>query len=228
MCFLYFIVIGYLGFSALALWLLPQWLSIPLVAIMGVVLAIVMWKIVHFFKKVKKAVGGFIPQEKLCSLAAGEPFNGHGFTFTFPMACEVSQTRFREVEALILKPKFDFPNAPKNTLMVVSTFPPEELKPKINDSIEKIFAQVEGRAGELEPVEVGPLKGERSTFATAKDGKDVRGEAVSLGDGRCSIIWIAIAEASTFDALSAKYRELAVLIQRVETAQPPPPNTQAP
>src|SRR6185369_6402110 len=106
----------YIGVSALAYWLLPHWLSIPLIAIMGIVLAVVLWKIMRFFKKVKKALAQFIPQEKLCSLAAAEPFTGHGFAFTFPVACEVSQTHFHEVEALILKPKFDFPGAPNESL----------------------------------------------------------------------------------------------------------------
>lgn len=216
MCLIYFVVLAYLGASALAIWLLPHWLSFPLVVFVGVVLFWVIWKILGFLKKVKKALGGFIPQETLCSLAANEPFKGNGFAFTFPVACDVSQTKFREVEALILKPKFDFPGRPKDTLMVVSTFPPEELKPKINDTIDKIFAQVEGKAGEPEAVEVGPFKGELRPFATSKDGKNVRGESVFLGDAKGSIAWVAIAEGEAFDVLAAKYRELAVLIQRID------------
>ena len=224
MCLLYIIIIVYLGASALAVWLLPSWLSYPLVGAVGIALCVVIWKIRGFIKKLKQAVTGLIPEKKLRSLAAGETFAGHGFTFTFPMPCEVFQTQIQEVEALILKPKFDFPGAPRETLLVVSTFPPGELKPKINETIEKIFAQVEGKAGDPEPVELGLLKGERRTFATSKDGKDVRGEAVFLGDQQGSIMWAAIAEAKHFDMLCAKYRELAVLVQRVAppAANPPP------
>ena len=217
MCLLYIVVFAYLGASALAIWLLPHWLSFPLVIIVGVMLVWVIWKILGFLKKVKKAIGAFIPQEQLRSLAANETFIGNGFSFTFPVPCDVSQTHFREVAALILKPKFDFAGAPKESLLVASTFPPEEMKPKINDTIEKIFAQVEGKAGEPEPVEVGPLKGDRRSFATAKDGKNVQGEAVFLGNEKGSIIWVAIAESDKFDQLAAKYRELAVLVQRVDT-----------
>lgn len=216
MCLIYFVVLAYMGASALAIWLLPHWLSFPLVVFVGIVLVWLIWKTLGFFKKVKKALGSFIPQEMLCSLAANEPFKGNGFAFTFPVACDVSQTKFHEVEALILKPKFDFAGRPKDTLMVVSTFPPEELKPKINDTIDKIFAQVEGKAGEPEAVEVGPYAGELRPFATSKDGKNVRGESVFLGDAKGSIAWVAIAEGEAFDVLAAKYRELAVLIQRID------------
>ena len=221
MCLLYFIILAYIGVSALAFWLLPHWLGIPLIAVMGIGLVVVLWKIMRFLKKVKKALAQFIPQEKLCSLAASEPFTGHGFAFTFPVACEVAHTHFHDLEALILKPKFDFLGAPKDALLIVSTFSPAELKPKINDFIEKIFAQVEGQGGEPVPVAVGPLKGEQRLFTTAKDGKDVRAESVFLGDEKGSIAWVAIAEGPAFEVLAAKYRELALLIQRVETAPPP-------
>lgn len=228
MCLLYIVILAYLGASALAIWLLPPWLSYPLVGAVGIALCVVIWKILGFIKKLKQAVGGLLPQEKLRSLAAGETFTGHGFSFTFPMACEVSQTHFREIEALILKPKLDFPGAPKETLLVVSTLPPGELKPKINEVIEKIFAQVEGKAGEPEPVEAGPYRGDRRAFSTTKDGKDVRGEAVFLGDDKGSIAWVAIAEGGNFDVLAGKYRELAVLVQRVQPpAVPPISNTAA-
>jgi len=216
MCLIIFVVLLYAGASALAIRFLPMWLSIPLVVIVGLGLLYAWWKIRTLFKKVKDKFGAFIPQKKLCSLAANEPFTGHGFSFTFPMACEVAQTRFQEVEALILKPKFDFAGAPQETLIVVSTFPPEELKPKVNDTIEKVFAQVEGQAGDPAPVTVGSLTGERRTFATNKDGKDVRGEAVYLGDKNGSIVWVAIALGESFETLAAKYRELAVLIKRIE------------
>jgi hypothetical protein len=223
MCLIVIIVLLYAGASALALRFLPLWLSIPLVSIVGLGLLYVWWKIRTFFKKIKATFADLIPQETICKLKAGEPFNGHGFAFTFPVECEVSQTKFHEVEALMLKPKFDFAGAPKDTMLVVSTFPPEELKPQINETIEKIFAQVEGQAGESAPVTVGPLNGERRTYTTNKDGKDVRGEAVYLGDKNGSIVWVAIALADSFETLSAKYRELALLIKHVET--PPASST---
>jgi hypothetical protein len=222
MCLIIIVVLLYAGASALALRFLPSWLSIPLVSIVGLGLLYVWWKIRTLFKKIKAKFADYIPQETICKLKAGEPFNGHGFAFTFPVECEVSQTKFHEIEALILKPKFDFADAPKDTILVVSTFPPEELKPEINDTIEKVFAQVEGQAGEPAPVTVGPLSGERRTFATNKDGKDVRGEAVYLGDKNGSIVWVAIAMGDSFETLSAKYRELALLVKRVET---PPANS---
>lgn len=222
MCFVIVVVGLYVGASALAFWLLPHWLAAALVGVVGIALLWVYLKIRRFMKKVKAKLGGLIPQEKICSLAANEPFNGHGFAFTLPVPCEVSQTHFREVEALLLKPKFDFPNAPRDTLLVVSTFPPAELKPKINDILEKVFAQVEGKATESSPVTVGNLQGERQTFATSKDGKDVRGEAVYLGDENGSIVWMAIGMGETFETLAAKYRELALLIRRTETPKPEP------
>ena len=224
MCLIYFVVLAYLAASGLAIWLLPHWLSFSMVVFAGIVLIWVIWKIMSFVRRVKTALGDLIPQETLCTVAVNEPFKGNGFAFTFPVACDVSQTKFHEVEALILKPKFDFPGRPKDTLMVVSTFPPEELKPKINETIEKIFAQVEGKAGEPQAVQVGQLKGELRPFATSKDGKNVRGEAVFMGDAKGSIAWVAIAEGEAFDVLSAKYRELAVLIQRVDV----PPSEKPP
>ena len=224
MCLIIIVVLLYAGASALALRFLPSWLAIPLVSIVGLALLFIWWKIRQFIKKLKTKFADFIPQEKICTLKADEPYTGHGFAFTFPVACEVSQTHFHEVEALILKPKFDFTGAPKDTLIVVSTFSPGELKPKINDTIEKVFAQVEGQAGEPAPVTVGPFTGERRTFATSKDGKDVRGEAVYLGDKNGSIVWVAIALGESFETLAAKYREFAVLIKRVETPAPPNPS----
>lgn len=221
MCFIIVVVGIYIGASALAFWLLPRWLAIALASIFGIALLWVYWKIRRFMKKLRAKLSAFIPKEKICSLAANEPFNGHGFTFMFPVPCEVSQAHFQKVEALVLKPVFDFPGAPKDTLLVVSTFPPAELKPRINDILEKIFAQVEGHAGEPSPVTVGNLHGERRTFATSKDGKDVRGEAVYLGDENGSIVWVAIALGENFEILGGKYRELAVLIRRTDPKPEP-------
>ncbi len=223
MCLLYLLIL-YAGVSALAIWLLPHWLSIPLVTVVGVVLLFVIWKVRGFVKKVKAKFGDLIPQEKVCSLAANEPFNSHGFAFTFPVACEVNQTHFRDVVALVLKPKLEFDGAPKDTLLIASTFPPADLKEKISNQIEKVFSQVEGHASEPEPITLGQMQGERRAFATSKDGKDVRGESVFLGDEKGSIGWVAIGEGAAFETLAAKYRELAMLIQRTETPRPPTAN----
>src|SRR5260221_4034698 len=91
--------------AALAVKFLPLWLSITLILLIGLPAIGIIWKIMGFIKKVKKALGDLVPQEKLRSLAANEAFQGHGFAFTFPVACDVSHTHFHEIEALILKPK---------------------------------------------------------------------------------------------------------------------------
>jgi hypothetical protein len=218
---LVFLLLVFAGIAALAIWLLPLWLSLSLIVLSGVPLAWAVWKVTSFIKKLKKGLADFIPQEKLCVLAAGEPFRGYGFAFTFPIPCEVSQTRFDDVEALLLKPRFDFPGAPKDSLVAVSTFPKDELKGKINETIERIFSQIqESRAEEYAPLKIGSLEGERRGFAAAKDGKSIKGEAVYLGDQDHSIVWVAIAPEDAFEPLAAQYRELVCLIQRVAKSEP--------
>ena len=217
MCLIYFILMLFAGVSALALWLLPLWLAITLILLVGIPLVWGMWKISRFVKKLKQQFGELIPQERLCTLASNEPFRGHGFSFTFPVRCEVSHTHFQEVEALILKPAFEFPGAPKDSLMVASTFSKAELKPKIDGIINKIFAQIQTSSTEKSaPVQVGAFTGERRTLSVTKDGKTINAEAVYLDGQTGSIIWLAIAPAETFATLSEKYRELACLIQRIE------------
>ena len=130
--------------------------------------------------------------------------------------CEVSQTRIHDFECLMLKPKFDFPGAPKDSLLVVSTFTKDELKENLNARIEGLFAQVqEKRQEESTPVTVGMLSGERRYFTASKDGKTIQCEAVYLGDDKGSIVWVAIAPEENFEMLSAKYRELVLLVKRV-------------
>lgn len=216
-----FILFMFACFAALAISFLPLWLSIPLVLLTGIPLIWVIWKVRKFIKGLKAALADLIPSEKKETVIAGDTYQGQEFAFTFPVACEVSQTRIQDVEALLLKPKFDFADAPKDSLMVASTFTRAELKEKINGVVEKIFSQIEdSQREESTPVKVGPFEGERRAFAAAKDGKSVKGEAVYLDIEKGSIVWVAIAPDDKFDLLATKYRELAVLIRRTESNRP--------
>lgn len=217
MCLLIFILLVYIAVSVLVLWLFPAAVSIPIVAVVGIVLLAVIWKIRSFFKGLKKQFVdmGLAPEEKKTSVAAGEQFKGKGIDFAFPVPSEVSQTTIQDFECLMIRPKFDFPGAPKDTLLVASTFPKDELKEKLSAKIESLFAQVQdARQEESTPVTVGLLAGERRFFTATKDGKTVNCEAVYLGDEKGSIVWVAIAPQDSFDTLSAKYRELALLVKR--------------
>ncbi len=217
MCLLILILLVYVGVSVLLLWLLPAAVAIPVVAVAGIVLFAVVWKIRSFFKGLKKQLvdAGLAPEEKQISLQAGEQFKGKGIDFAFPVPCEVSQTSIQDFECLMLKPKFDFPGAPKDTLLVASTFSRDELKEKLDAKIEGLFAQVQAtRQEESAPVTVGHLNGERRFFTASKDGKTMKCEAVYLGDDKGSTVWVAIAPEEQFDLLSAKYRELALLVKR--------------
>jgi hypothetical protein len=221
MCLLIFILLIYVSVSALVLWLLPSAVAIPIVAIVGIGLFVVIWKIRSFFKGMKKKMVdmGLAPEEKKISLKAGEVFKGKGIDFAFPVPCEVSQTRIQDFECLMLRPKFDFPDAPKDSLMVVSTFKIDEVKEKIGGQIEKLFAQVqESRQEQSTPATVGMLSGERRFFSASKDGKTVNAEAVCVGDDKGSLVWVAIAPEDKFEMLSAKYRELALLVKRTGEA----------
>jgi hypothetical protein len=204
---------------ALLFWLLPLWLAITLVVVIGLPAIWIVWKIYTFFNKIKaglKALADIIPKEKLCTLTPGEAFRGKGFAFTFPVACEVSETTIADLEALMVKPKFDFPGAPTDALLVISTIPREELKQSLNEKLDGVFSQVqEIQQSEFTPIQVGTLPGEQRTLNATKDGKTVQGETVYLGDQTYSIAWTALATADTFETLSAKYRELASLVQRV-------------
>jgi len=217
MCLLIFLLLIYVGVSALVLWLLPAVVAVPIVTVVGIVILVVIWKIRSFFKGVKEKMVdmGFAPEEKTISLKAGELFKGQGIDFAFPVPCEVSQTRILDCECLMLKPRFDFPDAPEDSLMVVSTFKIEELKEQTNSRIESLFAQVQAtRQEESAPVTVGMLSGERRFFSATKDDQTVKCEAVMVGDEQGSLVWVAIAPEDKFDTLSAKYRELALLVKR--------------
>jgi hypothetical protein len=217
MCLLTLIFLVYVGVSALTLWLLPAVVAIPIVVVVGLVLFVVIWKIRSFFKGLKKqfVAAGLAPEERTISLKAGEQFKGKGIDFAFPVPCEVAQTRIQDFECLMVKPKFDFAGAPKDTLLVISTFSKVELKEKLDEKIEGLFAQVqESRQEQSEPITVGMLSGDRRFFSASKDDKTVKCEAVYLGDAQGSIVWVAIAPEENFNTLSAKYRELALLVKR--------------
>src|SRR5438552_5863691 len=83
-----------------ALWLLPWWLSVALLVVIGAPLAWVAWKIVKTLQAVRQAVQGIMPAKRVCTLPAGEPFRGSGFAFTCPVECDVSQTIMEGLEAL--------------------------------------------------------------------------------------------------------------------------------
>src|SRR5438132_797665 len=103
-----FVLLVFAVAAALAIWLFPLWLSIPLVLLAGIPLIWGMWKLSRFIKKLKQELGDIIPKEKTENIVANAPFRGHGFTFTFPVACEVSQIHLQGFEALMVKPKFAF------------------------------------------------------------------------------------------------------------------------
>src|SRR6476620_3685092 len=130
---LIFLLLVFAAGTALAFRFLPLWMAITLVALIGLPAAWIIWKVRKFLKSVKKTLTDIMPKEHLCNLAPNEPFRGQGFAFTFPVACEVSQTVLEKLETLQLKPKFDFPGAPTEALLIVSTIPREELKSNLDD-----------------------------------------------------------------------------------------------
>src|SRR5262249_33140671 len=129
-------------------------------------------------------------------------------------------TTVKDFEALILKPKFDFPGM-KDTLLVVSSFPKEEIKEKISAKLDALCAQVKPlETTDFAPVQVGGLQGERRTMRANHEGRELQGEMVFLGDPEYSVAWFAFGLADVFEATAAKYRELACLVQRVPAPVP--------
>ncbi|HWY77093.1 MAG TPA: hypothetical protein VN281_15825 [Verrucomicrobiae bacterium] len=215
-----FLALVFILAAALAIKCLPQWLGISLILLFGIPLVWIVWKIRKFFKKVKAKLGDILPQEKLCSLQPNEPFKGKGFAFTLPVACDVSQTAVKDFEALILKPKMEIGGAPKESMITASTFSVEEMRAKINQQLERIFSNIqELRSEDFAPIEIGGRHGQRRAFSASKDSKNLQGEAVYLGDESYAIAWVAMSTPETFDGLTAKYRELAQLIERTPTAE---------
>ena len=220
-----------------AAWLLPWWATLLLVVLIIAPIVYFVWKIVRTVKKdivpaLKKFSEGMPrAQERLASVPAGERFRANGFAFTFPLACDVSQTVIDDLEALILKPKLNGDTGGPNGLMVVSTIPRDELKNKINAQLEEVFEKVqtalaeqprEGQAlqtGAFVPAEIGPFKGESRRLEVTKDGKAIRGETVYLGGEKFSIAWALIGPIETFEHAADQFREMAGLIQRTGDAE---------
>ena len=137
--------------------------------------------------------------------------------FTFPVACEVSQTVLDDLEALVLKPVVHPPGEQGDSVIIVSTIPKDEMKTRTEEKLEAIYSQVqEVIADEFVPLSVGSLQGERRIFQASKNGKSIRGESVYLGDDAHSVAWQIIMPSDGFDSVAGRYRELAALIHRVD------------
>jgi hypothetical protein len=205
---------------AAAAWLLPWWLSLSLLVI-GV--APLLFIVIAFLVVVRAIKSGIksefpelVPKKQTRKLAANETFQGNGFRFTLPVACEVSQTVLDDFEALMLKPKLLPKGRPGDSMLIVSTIPKEEMKSNVTRKLDEIFSLInELKPSEFVPLEIGPLHGECRTFEASKDGTTVRGESAYLGDHAYSVAWQIITERDEFDAVAEKYREFARLIQRV-------------
>ena len=220
------LVILVLAAAVAAFWLLPWWLSLTLVVVVVLPLAWVAWKFISMLKSVAKEFADVIPKRRLCSLAAGEPFRGNGFAFTFPVACEGSQTVLDDLEALVLKPQVHPPGELGDSMLIVSTIPKDEMKTKTNEKLEAIYSQVqELRVDEFAPLAIGSLHGEHRTFQVSKDGKSIRGESVYLGDHSHSVAWQVITLSEGFELVASRYRELATLVRRVEDTHANPERT---
>jgi len=199
---------------------LPWWLSVALIAVLVMPVVLITFAFFAVFRIAKKELAkqfpDVIPQKKVSSLAAGKEFRGNGFGFTFPVACEVSQTVIDDFEALILKPKVHLRGEPGDSMLIVSTIPKDEMKKNVTKKLDAIFSKIEElRASDFSPLEVGQLAGEGRTFEASKDGKSVRGESVYLGKRAYSVAWQIITAPESFDEVAGKYRELAPMIQRV-------------
>jgi hypothetical protein len=217
---------------------LPWWVFLLVIFAILAPVAWMIWKVISTIKKevipaIQEVAKGMPrAQERLCNLPAGEPFRGNGFTFTLPVACEVSQTVIDDLEVLLLKPKLNDVNPAASGLMVVSTIPRDELKTRINNHLESIFAQVrehiarlpeEGQGmqtGNFVPLEVSGLQGECRRMEFTREGKHLHGETVYLGEHAFSVGWALFCPAEGFTSAAARYRELASLIERVKEPIP--------
>jgi hypothetical protein len=222
MCLLIFILLAYLGFSALMIWLFPAWFSYPVVVGLGLVLAFVIWKVRSFFKGIKKELvtAGLAPEKKQHTLKAGERFAGQGVEFSFPVACDIEETRIQDFQCLMIKPRFTFAQAPKDTLLVVSSFKKEELLERLGETTEKLMAQLpEDREEMTEPASLGLLRGERRKLRASKDGRTVCAEVVCVGNDTGSVVWVAVAPEEDIQLLDDAYRELALRVQPAGASQ---------
>src|SRR5436190_19990998 len=108
----------------LSVWLLPWWVTVGVLLLIIGVAAFFVWKIISTVKKevvpaLKKVAEGFPrAQERLCLQPAGERFRGNGFSFSFPVECEVSQMVIDDLEALMLKPSLEKVGAGTSGIMI--------------------------------------------------------------------------------------------------------------
>jgi hypothetical protein len=209
--------------AGVAIWYLPWWITLGLVAIivMPVLsLVVALLAITRTLKsEAKKHFGDLLPQKMERKLAADEEYSDDEFRFRFPVACEVSRTTMQDFEALMIKPKVHAKGQAGDSMLIVSTISQDEMKTNVSEKLDEIFSKIEEvRTGEFERLVIGPLSGESRTFEASKDGKSVRGESAYLGlenEDEYSVAWQIITERDAFDAVAAKYRELAKLVERV-------------
>jgi hypothetical protein len=202
-----------------AILFLPWWLSLALIFI----LLLPIWIAIAVFvmlkaaskqigKEINSAIGR---QESRRSLKAGENFQGNGFSFTFPVACQVTQTVIADFEAIVLKPQLHARREPGASLLIISTMSKSEMKTTATEKIDEVFTKIdEVNVSQFAPLQVGSLSGEYRMFEASKDGKSLRGESAYLGDNSYSVAWQIITARDSFEPVAAKYRELAGLIQR--------------
>ena len=218
----------------MSVWLLPWWATLLMLLLVLGAVGWFAWKIVSTIKKevvpALKTVAEGLPrsQERLCSIPAGERFRGNGFSFSFPVPCEVSQTVIDDLEALMLKPTLGGASAGATGLMVVSTIPKDELKTRIEAQLDAVFLQVKTllsekaredeqlQVEEFQPTQVGALRGEYRQIRAANQEKKVRGETVFLGEPSFSVAWALIGPEETFESAAVRYRELARCIELIK------------
>jgi hypothetical protein len=216
------VLLAVLAFAAVVvagLYFLPWWLSLALIMILVMPVVFIVMVLIVAIRAVKSGVAKefpeLMPKKARRKLAANEAFEGNGFHFTFPVACDVSQTVLDDFEALMLKPKIHPKGQPGDSMLIVSTIPKDEMKSKVTARLDDIFCKIqELQASEFMPLAVGSLIGECRTFEASKDGNSVRGESAYLGDDAYSVAWQILTARDEFAAVAGKYRELARLIQR--------------
>jgi hypothetical protein len=202
---------------------LPWWITLGLVAIIVMpvlCLVVALLAITRTLKgELSKQFADFLPKKMERKLAAGEEYADDEFQFRFPVACDVSRTTVQDFEALMIKPKVHAKGQVGDSMLIVSTIPQDEMKTNVSEKLDDVFSKIEEvRTGEFQPLVIGPLSGESRTFEASKDGKSVRGESAYLGldtEDEYSVAWQIITERDAFDAVAAKYRELAKLVHRV-------------
>jgi hypothetical protein len=208
-----------LSIAGVAIWYLPWWLTLGLLAITVMPVLIVVVAFLAIVKSLKsefkKQFADVLPRTNERKLAANELFQGNGFRFALPVACKVSQTVLDDFEALMIKPELHGKRKHGDSLLIISTIPVEEMKENVTAKLGPVFERIEElHASEFTPISVGSLTGEHRTFEASKDGHSAKGESAYLGDSQYSVAWQIITKPDAFDEIAAKYRAMAKLIQR--------------